>query len=307
MMLKGIIPPLITPLLGRDRLDMEGLERLVEHMIEGGIHGLFALGSTGEGPNLSYGLRAELVQRLCQIVKGRVPILVSVTDTAFEESLQMSQVASEAGADAVVLATPYYFPAGQTELIQYVEHIVAELALPTVLYNIPSLTKVWFEVETLKTLAAQERILGVKDSSDDLEYYSELCGLRSLRPDWSFLIGPEDKLIRSISLGGNGGVNGGANLFPRLFVDAYNAAVSKDSVRSSQLQRKIEALGEIYTIGHYASRFIKGTKCAASLLGLCDDFMAEPFNRFYPEDRAKVAAILEKLNPYSYETPETPT
>lgn len=307
MMLKGIIPPLITPLLGRDRLDVEGLERLVEHMIEGGIHGLFALGSTGEGPNLSYGLRAELVQRLCQIVKGRVPILVSVTDAAFEESLQMSQVASEAGADAVVLATPYYFPAGQTELIQYVEHIVAELALPTVLYNIPSLTKVWFEVETLKTLAAQERILGVKDSSDDLEYYSELCGLRSLRPDWSFLIGPEDKLIRSISLGGNGGVNGGANLFPRLFVDAYNAAVSKDSVRSSQLQRKIEALGEIYTIGHYASRFIKGTKCAASLLGLCDDFMAEPFNRFYPEDRAKVAAILEKLNPYSYETPETPT
>ena len=307
MMLKGIIPPLITPLLGRDRLDVEGLERLVEHMIEGGIHGLFALGSTGEGPNLSYGLRAELVQRLCQIVKGRVPILVSVTDAAFEESLQMSQVASEAGADAVVLATPYYFPAGQTELIQYVEHIVAELALPTVLYNIPSLTKVWFEVETLKTLAAQERILGVKDSSDDLEYYSELCGLCSLRPDWSFLIGPEDKLIRSISLGGNGGVNGGANLFPRLFVDAYNAAVSKDSVRSSQLQRKIEALGEIYTIGHYASRFIKGTKCAASLLGLCDDFMAEPFNRFYPEDRAKVAAILEKLNPYSYETPETPT
>jgi 4-hydroxy-tetrahydrodipicolinate synthase len=59
-------------------------------------------------------------------------------------------------------------------------------------------------------------------------------------------------------------------------------------------------LGEIYAIGHYASRFIKGTKCTASLLGLCDDFMAEPFNRFYPEDRAKVAVILEKLNPYSY-------
>ena len=305
MKLEGIITPLITPLLGRDRLDVEGLERLVEHMVAGGIHGLFALGSTGEGPNLSYRLRAELVQRLCEIVKGRVPILVSVTDTAFEESLKMSQVAAEAGADAVVLATPYYFPAGQTELIQYVENIVAELALPTVLYNMPSLTKVWFEVETLKSLAGQERILGVKDSSDDLEYYSEVCSLRSLRSDWSFLIGPEDKLIRSISLGGNGGVNGGANLFPRLFVDAYNAAVSKDQLRSSLLQRKIEALGQIYAIGHYASRFIKGTKCAASLLGLCNDFMAEPFNRFYPEDRTKVAAILEKLNPNSNETTST--
>ncbi len=302
MKLEGIIPPLITPLLGRDRLDVEGLERLVEHMIAGGIHGLFALGSTGEGPNLSYRLREELVQHLCQIVKGRVPILVSVTDTAFEESLKMSKVAAEAGADAVVLATPYYFPAGQTELIQYVENIVSELALPTMLYNMPSLTKVWFEVETLKTLAAQERILGVKDSSADLKYYSELCALHSLRSDWSFLIGPEDKLIESISLGGNGGVNGGANLFPSLFVDAYNAAVSKDFVRSSLLQRKIEALGEIYTIGHYSSRFIKGTKCAASLLGLCDDSMAEPFNRFYSEDRAKVAAILEKLKPNSNET-----
>tara|TARA_B100000212_G_scaffold342603_1_gene331180 strand:- start:12609 stop:13127 length:519 start_codon:yes stop_codon:yes gene_type:complete len=169
----------------------------------------------------------------------------------------------------------------------------------------PTLTKVWLEVETLKSLAGQERILGVKDSSDDLDYYSELYGLRSLRPDWSFLIGPEDKLIRSISLGGNGGVNGGVNLFPRLFVDTYSAAVSKDPLRSSQLQRKIEALGEIYTIGNYASRFIKGTKCTASLLGLCDDFMAEPFNRFYPEDRANVAAILEKLNSNSNETTST--
>ena len=106
MKLEGIIPPLITPLLGRDRLDVEGLERLVGHMIAGGIHGLFALGSTGEGPNLSYRLRAELVQRFCQIVKGRVPILVSVTDTAFEESVRMLKVAAEAGADAVVLTTP---------------------------------------------------------------------------------------------------------------------------------------------------------------------------------------------------------
>ncbi len=296
MTLKGIISPLITPLLERDRLDVEGLERLVEHMIAGGIHGLFALGTTGEGPHLSYRLRAELVQRLCQIVNGRIPVLVSATDTAFEESVRMSKVFADAGADAVVLATPYYFPAGQTELIQYIDHIVPELALPTLLYNMPSLTKVWFEIETLKSVSKHERILGIKDSSDDLVYFSRLCTLHSVRPDWSFFIGPEDKLIESISLGGNGGVNGGANLFPHLFIDAYHAAVSKDTVRCRELQKKIDALGEIYNIGHYASRVIKGTKCAASILGLCDDFMAEPFNRFYPEDRAKVAKILEGLN-----------
>lgn len=111
MRLEGIIPPLITPLLERDRLDVDGLERLVEHMIAGGIHGLFALGTTGEGPHLSYSLRKEFIQRLCKIVNARVPVLVSVTDTSFVESVQMSKAAAAAGADAVVLATPYYFPA----------------------------------------------------------------------------------------------------------------------------------------------------------------------------------------------------
>lgn len=294
---------MITPLSGRDQLDTEGLERLVEHMIAGGVHGLFALGTTGEGPHLSHRLREELVRSLCQMVKGRIPVLVSVTDTAFEESLQMSRVAADAGADAVVLSTPYYFPAGQTELIQYVNHLVAELPLPLMLYNMPSLTKVWFEIDTLKTLADHAQILGIKDSSDDLDYFAQVCTLRTRRPDWSFLIGPEDKLIESISLGGHGGVNGGANLFPRLFVNAYEAAVTKDAERCTLLQRKIEALGEIYTIGHYASRIIKGTKCAASLLGLCDDYLAEPFNRFYPEDRAKVAAILKKYEQISNDLP----
>jgi len=300
----GIIPPLITPLRDRDQLDIDGLERLVEHMIEGGVHGLFALGTTGEGPHLSYRLREELVRGLCKLVKGRIPVLVSITDTAFEESVQLAKVAADAGADAVVLSTPYYFPAGQTELVQYVTHLVPELPLPVMLYNMPSLTKVWFEIDTLKTLADFEQILGIKDSSDDLDYFTKVCALRSHRSDWSFLIGPEDKLIESISLGGHGGVNGGANLFPSLFVEAYEAAVSKDIQRCANLQRKIEALGEIYTIGHYASRIIKGTKCAASLLGLCDDPMAEPFNHFYPEDRAKVAAILDKFYKISNDIPQ---
>ncbi len=108
-------------------------------------------------------------------------------------------------------------------------------------------------------------------------------------------MGPEEKMIQAISLGGHGGVNGGANVFPRLFVDAYQAAVAGDEATAAGLQETIEAFGQIYSIGKYASRFIKGTKCAASILGLCGETMAEPFNQFYPEDRAKVEAILEGL------------
>ncbi len=293
--LKGIVPPLITPLKDRDTLDVQGLEKLIEHMISGGIHGLFALGTTGEGPSLGYRLRGEVIECVCQQVAGRIPVVVGITDTAFVESVKLSQIAAEAGADGVVLSTPYYFPAGQTELEEYVRKLVPELALPVTLYNMPSLTKVWFEIETLRRLADLDGVAGVKDSSGDMDYYSKLCKLQSERPDWSFLIGPEEKLIASIPMGGHGGVNGGANAYPKLFVEAYEAAVAGDSARCEVLQQKIEAFGEIYTIGKYASRFIKATKCAASVLGLCDDFMAEPFNRFYPQDREKVAAILKKL------------
>jgi len=293
--LKGIVPPLITPLKDRDTLDVQGLEKLVEHVLGGGVHGLFILGTTGEGPSLGYRLREELIQRICCQVADRVPVVVGITDTAFVESVKMSQIAAEAGADGVVLSTPYYFPAGQTELEEYVRKLVPELALPVMLYNMPSLTKVWFEIETLSRLSDLDGIVGVKDSSGDMDYYSELCRLQSERPDWSFLIGPEDKMIESIPMGGHGGVNGGANAYPKLFVAAYEAAVAGDTACCGELQQKIEAFGEIYTIGKYASRFIKATKCAASVLGLCDDFMAEPFNRFYPQDREKVERILRNL------------
>ncbi|HCR30406.1 MAG TPA: dihydrodipicolinate synthase family protein, partial [Opitutae bacterium] len=231
-----------------------------------------------------------------EIVAGRLPVLISISDTALEESISLAKVAADSGADAVVLATPYYFPAGQTELIQYVQTIVPKLPLPVLLYNMPSLTKVWFEIETLKTLSDLKGVIGIKDSSGDLAYYEELCSLKNERLDWTFFIGPEEKMIRSISLGGDGGVNGGANIYPKLFVDAFNAARVGDEAQQSLLQEKIEAFGRIYEIGKYASRFIKGTKCAASILGLCDDRMAEPFNRFYPEDRDKVKRILDELD-----------
>lgn len=296
MKLHGIIPPLITPLSGRDSLDKEGSYRLVEHIIKGGVNGVFALGSTGEGPCLSYRLRREMIRETCQSVSSRIPVLVAISDTSIEESIDLAKVAADAGADAVVLATPYYFPAGQTELLQYVRTIVPELPLPVMLYNMPALTKVWFEVETLRKLVDLDGVIGIKDSSGDLAYYEELCSLKNERPDWSFFIGPEEKMIASLALGGDGGVNGGANVYPKLFVDAYLSARDGDETRQLSLQKKIEAFGKIYEIGKYASRFIKGTKCSASILGLCDDRMSEPFNRFYPEDREKVKRILDELD-----------
>ncbi len=294
-MLSGIIPPLISPLKARDELDQKGLERLVEHVLSGGVHGLFLLGTTGEAPSLSYRLRRELIERVSAVVAGRVPILVGITDTSFVESVHLAEHASKAGAQALVLSTPYYFPAGQTELARYVENLVPELPLPLILYNMPSLTKVWFEIETLQRLSAIPQIIGLKDSSGDMGYFEKAIGLKNLRPDWSIMIGPEAKLPESMRLGGDGGVAGGANIFPKIFVDCYEACVAGNQVRIDEMQTAINALQQIYEVGKYASKYIKATKCCLSLLGICDDFMAEPFDRFRAQERERVRVILESL------------
>ena len=89
-MLSGIIPPLVSPLHARDELDQKGLERLIEHVLAGGVHGLFLLGTTGEAPSLSYRLRRELIDRVCGTVSNRMPVLVGVTDTSFVETVQLA-------------------------------------------------------------------------------------------------------------------------------------------------------------------------------------------------------------------------
>lgn len=293
---KGIIPPLVTPLAGRDKLDRDGFERLIERVITGGVHGLFVLGTTGEAQSLSYGLRREVIRLACKHTNGRVPVFVGITDTSSVESVKLAEVAHTEGANALVLTTPYFFPAGQRELTGYIEDMVPRLRLPLMLYNFPGMTKVWFEIETLKHLAEIEGIVGVKDSSGDIGYYRELCKLKKLRPDWSIFIGPEALMPLSLDLGGDGGVSGGANVYPKLFVDCYEAKVAGDSGRVEKLSQKIDEFQEIYTVGKYASKYIKATKCCLSLLGVCDDFMEQPFHRFNPPHRAIIEEILKKVN-----------
>ncbi|MEX0824928.1 MAG: dihydrodipicolinate synthase family protein [Pirellulaceae bacterium] len=295
-MYRGIIPPLVTPLMDRDTLDNDGLGRLIEHVIAGGVQGIFILGTTGEAPSLSYRLRREFIRRGCELVDRRVPVLVGVTDTAFVETIELARVAQQAGADAAVLSTPYYFPAGQTELVQYVEHVLEELPLPLMLYNMPSLTKVCFEIDTLERLAQHEKIVGVKDSGGDIAYFKQLVSLKqTARPDWSVLIGPEHLMPAAVGLGGDGGVSGGANLFPRLFVECFRAADAGDAERTAELLEQIESLQAIYSIGKYASRVIKAIKSGLSIRGICSDQLAEPFNRFHPPERAKVEEIIGPL------------
>jgi 4-hydroxy-tetrahydrodipicolinate synthase len=300
---RGIIPPIITPLIDRDTLDVAGLERLVEHMLAGGVHGIFALGTTGEAPSLSYRLRREMVERTCKLVNGRVPVLVGITDTSFVESVNLATHAAEQGAKAVVLSAPYYFPVGQPELIEYVEDLVPELPLPLFLYNMPTHTKVTFELDTVKRAMHLEKVIGLKDSSGNMVYFHQLLRELPQRPDWSLLIGPEELLGESVLLGGDGGVSGGANLCPRLYVSLYEAALQNDVERVRQLHAQVMRISAtIYKVGRHGSAFIKSVKCALSVLGICDDFLAEPFHRFREQERERVGTYLREFG-ITKETP----
>lgn len=296
-MLKGIVPPLITPLKDRDTLDVSGLDRLIERLISGGVAGLFILGTTGEGPSLSYRLRRELIERAITLAAGRVPVLVGITDTAFTESLNLARYAAEHGAHSVVLAAPYYFPAGQAELIEYLDDLVRELPLPLFLYNMPGLTKVNFEPEVIRAAMQWEKVIGLKDSSCDMIYFHKILRLTQERPDWSLLVGPEELTAEAVLLGAHGGVNGGANIHPRLYVDLYNAAAAQDLARVRELHTQvIDLAGRIYTVGKHKSAIIKGIKCSLNLLGVCDDFMAEPFHSFREPERNQIREHLKSLN-----------
>ncbi len=294
--LSGIIPPLITPLKDRDTLDREGLERLVEHLIKGGVSGLFILGTTGEGPSLSYRLRRELIEHTCHLTKGRVPVLVGITDTSFTESVNLARYSAEVGATHVVLAPPYYFPAAPPEMLEYVQDLVAEMPLPLFLYNMPGLTKVSFEIDLVRRALDMPGVCGVKDSSCDMIYFHRLMEVAKQRPDWSVLVGPEELTAEAVLLGGHGGINGGANLHPELYVKMYQAAAAQDLQRTRELHAEVMRLaGSIYTVGRHKSAIIKGIKCALSILGICEDHMAEPFHRFREAERGIIRERLLNL------------
>lgn len=293
--LKGIIPPLVTPLLENGGLDLSGLDNLVEHVLDGGVHGLFVLGTTGEGTSLSHDLRKQMVSETCARVQERVPLLVCITDTSFEESLELAHHAKQAGADVLVTAGPYYLPISQDEMQEYLEALLPQLSLPFLLYNMPSCTKLNLSLETVKK-ARELGAIGIKDSSGDMAYLNTLLNEFKDDTDFSVITGSELCLHETILNGGQGGVAGGANFFPRLFVDLYEASIARDMDKIMLLRKKVVQIDTtIYAVGKNTSKYIKGIKSALAALGICKDFTALPITPFGESDTVKIKKHIDEF------------
>lgn len=295
--LRGIIPPMVTPLSADDELDRESLEKLIEHMIHGGVHGLFVCGTTGEGPSLGYDLRRELIRTTCQQAKERIPVLVGILDTSKTEMLSMARFAADAGADALVLAPPYYAPLGQPDLIHCVTTFARETPLPLYLYNLPDPRHVRYTLPTLKACGEIPGVIGFKDSSGNFEYLRQALDIFRDRNDFPIFVGPENLLSASLAAGAHGGISGGANAFPQVYVALYDALVAGRTEDVSRLQAWIDRFTQqVYSIGEPEGSLIRGLKCCLSILNLCDSRVCWPYTAANAEQRARIETCIGELS-----------
>jgi len=293
-LMQGIIPPLLTPFRDWRTLDVAGLENLVERLLAGGVHGLFLLGTCGEGTSIDHTMQREVVDRASRLIAGRVPFLVAISDTSIIESLRLADYAAEKGATGLVLSPPYYHPIPQDDLKRYLFRVADHVPLPTFLYNIPSHTKTVLELDTLAAAFEHSKFVGLKDSSGDLDYFGKAAELMKPRSDLTLLVGPEHLIVPAMKLGAHGGIPGGAHLLPKFFVNIYNACLRGDENRIETLQRRLMELDTLYG-GFYGASFLANMKCALSFLGICAGEFAEPLHALPAERVSHIAAQLDKL------------
>lgn len=293
----GIIPPVLTPLLDRDTLDTAAFERLLVHLAEGGASALFILGSTGEAPSLSYRLRREVVDRACAHIGSRVPLLVGITDTSFAESIAAAEYAAKAGASGLVLSPPFYYTLSQQAFLGYLERLTPLLPLPLYLYNMPNFTKLVIAPETVRAAAALPNVYGLKDSSGDRVYFRACKEAVADRPDFALLGGVEEILADLVTgEGAHGGVCGGSNLYPRLYVDLYEAAARGDRATVQRLQKIVMVIsGGVYRVGEPGSSYLRGLKTAMSILGIGNGVMAEPYQSLTSDERSQIAGTVANV------------
>lgn len=291
--LHGVITPVVTPLHEDYSLDFKGLERLIEHLIAGGVNGLFMLGTTGEGPHLSHKKRQTVLTETIRIVDNRLPVLLGVSDTSVEELVDMCYFAKAKGVDAVVMAAPYFAPISQDELLQWMQYVIPKIELPVVLYDLPSHINVKLSIDVVKTVSEIEHVVGIKDSSGDMTYFNMLLS-QIEREDFRFFTGPEIIFADSLMSGGHGGVPGGSNLYPGLFADIYTASQEKDFVALRQRQAAVRALyTELYSVNSYGSGFMCGLHAALEAKGICKNVIMPPY--FPYQNKQGVIEVLAKL------------
>lgn len=227
----GVIPPVVTPLTADGELDRASLERVVGHLIDGGVSGLFALGSSGETAYLTPGQQDEVIKVITSASAGQVPVLVGAIETTTNRAIERANAAAGLGADAVVVTAPFYTRTHATEIDRHFRDIAAAVDRPVLAYDVPVCVHSKLDPELLLPLAADGVLAGVKDSSGDDGSFRRLAiGARELS-GFSVLTGHELVVDAMMLSGADGSVPGLGNVDPHGYVKLHEAAVRGDWAR----------------------------------------------------------------------------
>jgi 4-hydroxy-tetrahydrodipicolinate synthase len=287
--IKGIIPAMVTPLDDQEELDEAALRRLVNYLIERGVHGLFPVGSQGE----FYAFSSEEKQRVWEIVveeaSGRVPVYAGTGAITTRQVIELNKVAEKAGVNAVSVLTPFFIHPTEAELYDHYAAIAEATSLPVLLYNNPGRTGVKLSASFVARLGEHPNIAGIKDSSGDLTLTIEM--VRQTDDDFTVLMGRDSLIFAGLQHGIKGAIAATANVAPALVVEIYEAFQEGDLARALAAQEKLLPLRTAFGLG----TFPVVVKDAMNMIGVPAGPARRPLRSLTGEARDKLRYVLEQV------------
>jgi 4-hydroxy-tetrahydrodipicolinate synthase len=273
--LSGVLVALASPMTRDGEVDRAGVGRLVEHVVRGGVDGVLALGSTGETASLDEPARRTVLETVIAATAGRVPVMCGVAQSQLSAAIAEIAAAAGAGADAVLVAPPFYYPTDQAGVLAFYRAIGERSRLPVFVYNIPQFTKVAVDPATVATLAREGAIKGIKDSSRDFEYFEGVCIATRELPAFRIFTGSDTMLVASLAAGGAGTICGAANVAP-----AWVASIYKDFMRGDVMAARASQDAVYRLVGALREGvFPLAIKAALHMEGICEPWSAPPSRR----------------------------
>lgn len=294
--LTGVLPALISPLRKDGKVDGDGVARLVEHVLHGGVHGLLALGSTGETASLDEATRRAVLSSVVDAAAGRVPVLCGVAQSHLSAARIEIAAAARLGAAAALVAPPFYYLIDQPTLIAFYRQVAKDSPIPILLYNIPQFTKIVAQPATVATLAREGVIAGMKDSSRDFEYFEGVALATRDMPAFRLFTGSDNMLLPSLVIGGAGTICGAGNVAPRWIVSIYEDFVKGDLAAARAGQDRVYEL----VMQLRAGVFPAAIKAACHLQGICEPWCAAPVQ---PLDDQLEARLRDRLEAWTLLSP----
>jgi 4-hydroxy-tetrahydrodipicolinate synthase len=287
MTFKGSLTALVTPFAEDGSLDEAGFRQFVEWQIAEGSHGLVPVGTTGESPTLTHAEHKRVVEICIETAAGRVPVIAGAGSNNTVEAIDLARSAQEAGADGVLVVTPYYNKPTQRGLYEHFAAIARAVTLPIIIYNIPPRSVIDMSPETMGRLAHDFRnIAGVKDATAKLDRVPEqriTCG-----PDFIQLSGEDATALGHVAHGGRGCISVTANVAPRLCSEFQAACLAGDFGKALQYQDRLMPLHKAL----FLEPGVCGTKYALSRLGKGRDVMRLPLVPIEAATRSAIDAAL---------------